>query len=1024
MAEVLTDTTIPEAPSDELLARVGLSREEYERFCAILKRRPNLVELGICGAMWSEHCCYKSSKRHLKTFPVTGPRVIQGPGENAGVMDIGGGWAVVFKIESHNHPSAVEPFQGAATGVGGIIRDIFAMGARPLALLNSLRFGDLVPVAPVGEDSAGTAGEPSAVRSPQSAADNGPSQGNRSDPDGGPRTADESTVQAAADGGAMAAATPAAQVPWPEQPFVVSLSWMTNLRKPLFARGPAARGAVAALRELHGDAVRVQAYCVLPDQVLLIAWLQEGTSDAVDDLVTAIKQQLEPLVTDQLTPGAQVWELSYRNSRLYDQPGLDEAIKRVEYAPVMRQLVQKAEDYNFVSRVWKYGSAFGGSDLAAPEAPAPYDPGVTPEQAARNRYLLSGVVSGIAHYGNCIGIPTVGGEVAFDPSYSSNCLVNAMCVGVVRRDRMLKGLASGAGNTALIVGAKTGRDGVQGATFASADLKTDAAKDRPAVQVGDPFMEKLLLEATLEILGMPGLVGVQDFGAAGLTCSGVEMAARGGTGMRLDLDAVPQRAADLSAYEMMLSESQERMMVVVEAGREEEFLRVFRKWDLSAVACGEVLPEQSLIVVHHGAEVAHLPNQPLANDGPDYDRPYAEPEYYSGRRRVRDKDIAAALEVIVGAHGRAPEDQTDEERAYSRAPLQVLRLLLAHPSIASKRPVYRQYDHMVRTNTVLAPGEADAAVIRIKETGQGLAMCTDGSGRHCYLDPQQGGARAVLEAARNILAVGATPLGVTNNLNFGNPQKPDRMWQLIKSIEGIGEACRQLATPVTGGNVSLYNESGGRAILPTPVLGMVGLLDDARAAVPGKARQAGLELYLLGTSSGKLDGSSLVFELGRQRLGESDKHDYGEFKKCQRFLLAAAGERAVAACHDISDGGLAVALAEFCAGADVTLPSLPDLYDRDEHNVLAALFSEEGHRWLVAVDPGKRGWLRTAALHYDAPLRPLGTVTADWPADSVNGSAPAGRLVIGDGTRTLLDAAVAELRSAYNGGLAAAWSGD
>jgi phosphoribosylformylglycinamidine synthase len=353
-----------------------------------------------------------------------------------------------------------------------------------------------------------------------------------------------------------------------------------------------------------------------------------------------------------------------------------------------------------------------------------------------------------------------------------------------------------------------------------------------------------------------------------------------------------------------------------------------------------------------------------------------------------------------------------------------LRLLLAHPSIASKRPVFRQYDHMVRTNTVLAPGEADAAVIRLKETGQGIAMCTDGSGRHTYLDPAAGGARAVLEAARNILAVGAMPLGVTNNLNFGNPQKPDRMWQLVKAIEGIGEACRQLETPVTGGNVSLYNESGGRAILPTPVIGMVGLLADVRKAVPGKARTAGYELYLLGTSSGKLGGSALVFELGRQRIGESDKHDYAEFKKCLRFLLAAAGESAIAACHDISDGGLAVALAEFCAGAEVTLPSLPDLYDKDEHNVLAALFSEEGHRWLLAVDPEKRGWLRTAALHYDAPLKQLGTITADWPVDSVNGTAPAARLVIKGGGHTLIDADMTELHAAYATGLGTAWQSE
>jgi phosphoribosylformylglycinamidine (FGAM) synthase-like enzyme len=1046
VSAVLTDTTVPDPPSEELLARVGLSDEEYALFCKQLGRKPNVVELGICGAMWSEHCAYKSSKRHLKTFPTTGPRVIQGPGENAGVMDIGNGWAVVFKIESHNHPSAVEPFQGAATGVGGIIRDIFAMGARPLALLNSLRFGDLALVEPVGIEE-GSAESLAAAEQAQAEA----------------ATAEESRQDAGA----------AEQIPWTEQPYVVNVSWMTQLRKPLFARTQAARGAVGIIRELQSDSVHVQAYCVLPDQVLLILWLPGGNSDTVDDLVIDTKLKLTELVADQVTPGHPAWETSYRATRLHDQTELDETVKRTEYSPVLRQLVARAEDYNFVSRVWKYGSAFGGGSAAPPpRQPLPFCPGVTIEQAARNRYLLSGVVSGIAHYGNCIGIPTVGGEVAFDPSYSGNCLVNAMCVGLVRSDKLLKGVAAGPGNVALIVGAKTGRDGVQGATFASADLSTESHKDRPAVQVGDPFMEKLLLEATLEVASLPGLVGVQDFGAAGLTCSGVEMAARAGTGLRLDLDAVPQRATDLSAYEMMLSESQERMMVVVDRDSVADFVKVFQKWDLPAVVCGEILEEQQLVVLHKGEEVARLPNQPLANAAPDYDRPIAEPEDFAHRHRLLDRDIAEALARIVtqehqqpsGGGDSPPSSGSEEDGRQVAAPTEVkvdaaflLRQLLAHPAIASKRAVYRQYDHMVRTNTVLAPGEADAAVIRIKETGQGLALCTDGSGRHCYLDPALGGARAVLEAARNILATGAQPIGVTNNLNFGNPQKPDRMWQLVKAIEGIGEACRQLETPVTGGNVSLYNETGGRSILPTPVIGMVGLLDDARHAVPGKARHSGLEIYLLGASSPRLAGSALLFELGRCRAGELEKHDYGAFKHCSRFLLAATAEDSLKACHDISDGGLAVALTEFCAGAEVELPPAPEFYERPEHNQLATLFGEEGHRWLVAIEPDKRGWLRTAGLHYSVPLAFLGVTTAAWPLETdmlsanepyVAGAVPdatasvsdqlpvAGaeaspdelatgpRLLIRSGGKTLINADMAELHGIYAGALEAAWTGE
>jgi phosphoribosylformylglycinamidine synthase len=615
-------------------------------------------------------------------------------------------------------------------------------------------------------------------------------------------------------------------------------------------------------------------------------------------------------------------------------------------------------------------------------------PGVTSEQAARNRYLLGGVVSGISHYGNCIGIPTVGGEVVFDPTYNNNCLVNAMCVGIIRKDRLLKGIAEGPGNTALMVGAKTGRDGVQGATFASVDLADDYAKLRPAVQVGDPFMEKLLLEATLEIMGLPGLVGVQDLGAAGLTCSSVEMAARAGTGMQLDLDRVPQRASDLSAYEMMLSESQERMMVVVEKDGEQAFLDVFQKWGLTAVPCGEVLPQKTLIVVHDGSTVAKMPNQPLANEAPDYDRPTAEPDGHKKRRHLTDADI----EVISNRAGDTPGA--------------MLWSLLTHPSIASKRGVFQQYDYLVRGNTVQGPGLSDAAVLRIPETGQGIVLSTDGSGRHTYLDPLLGGARAVLESARNVLACGAKPLGITNCLNFGNPEKPDRMWQLVQGIEGMGDACRELSLPVTGGNVSLYNETGGESILPTPVIGMVGLLDDWKKYVRNSTDTPELELFVLGSGSGRLDGSALAFDIGRVRSGELHGHNYDEFRRCAKFLQSAAAEGGIAACHDVSDGGISVALFELCSsGCDVDIAQFVKAdYDRSEFNVFAALFGEEGHRWVIAVDSSRKGWLRTAALHEGAPMVPIGKTGG-------------GKLVVRNGETAVIDAAMDKLTEAYDNAL-------
>ena len=972
MAEILTDTSVPDPPSDELLHKVGLTREEYGRACAIVGRKLNVVEMGIFGAMWSEHCCYKTSKRYLKTFPTEGPRVLQGPGENAGVLDLGNDYAVVFKIESHNHPSAVEPFQGATTGVGGIIRDIFAMGARPIALLDSLRFGNPYAVAPVGEP---------------------------------PRAQAEQEAQEAE--------TPkqtGPQIPWTAdpKPYVCSVSWMTDMRRPLLERGPVARKAITELHKLHVKEAEILAYCILPDFIGFVAWLKEGGEDHANEIIAVLKATLGMDVADLVPEGHKPFESGARVYQLFDQSRVEEAVKRLEYTPVQRGLVKQIKDFPFVSSVWKYGVAWPDASGGALEQPQelPYCPGVTKAQAARNRFLVDGVVSGIAHYGNCIGIPTVGGEVAFDPTYTNNCLVNAMCAGIVRKDRVLKGVAHGPGNSALIVGAKTGRDGVQGATFASVDLPEDYAQQRPAVQVGDPFMEKLLLEATLEIMHLDGLVGVQDFGAAGLTCSCVEMAARAGTGMQLDLDQVPQRAKDLSAYEMMLSESQERMMVVVEAGKEQPFLDAFKKWGLTAVPCGEVLPDKQVIILHNGDAVAELPNVPLAEDGPDYDRPHEAPGYFINRKPATDADICAALDRIgdlgdvLSADGQvlAPSANRFEQK---------LRRLLYHPSIASKHPVFQQYDYMVRTNTVLGPGAGDAAVVRIKETGQALALATDGSGRHVFLDPKLGAARAVLESARNVVAVGGTPLGITNCLNFGNPEKPDRMWQFAQSIAGMREALGELSLPVTGGNVSFYNETAGAGVLPTPVIGMLGLLEDATHCVPGVAGEAGLELYVLGEADGRLDGSALLFDLGRFRGGELAQHNYRAFRDSMRFLLKAIAEKSVTACHDISDGGLLTAVAEMCrTGAKLDLSRLlPDGYDDEDHNKLAALFGEEGHRWLIAVTKQQRGWLRTAALHYQVKLVQIGETVED-------------HLTVSFGDKPLLDCRYTPLRLILEHGLA------
>jgi phosphoribosylformylglycinamidine synthase subunit PurL len=705
----------------KVLERHGLKPDEYDRIVSFMKREPNLTELGIFSVMWSEHCSYKSSRVHLKTLPTEGPQVLQGPGENAGAVDIGEGLAAVFKIESHNHPSFIEPYQGAATGVGGIIRDIFTMGARPIALLNSLRFGDL------------------------------------------------------------------------------------------------------------------------------------------------------------------------------DAPG--------------------------------------------------------------TRRLLEGVVAGIAGYGNSIGIPTVGGEIVFEPSYAGNPLVNVFCLGIARASDIIKGVASGVGNAVYYVGAKTGRDGIHGATMASAEFDEKSAEKRPAVQVGDPFMEKLLLEACLEVMQTDALIGIQDMGAAGLTCSTTEMGSRGGAGVEIDVSLVPQRESGMTPYEIMLSESQERMLLVAKPGREAEVERIFEKWDLHASRIGQVTNDGMLRVKERGVVVAEIPNRALTDEAPVYRRPMSEPEYLRDAQQLD-------LDTLGGDSLKAVPDQNA-----------ALLALVGSPTIASKKWIYRQYDHMVRTNTINLPG-LGAGVVRIKGTDRALAMSVDGNGRYCYLDPYRGAMLAVAEAARNVACSGARPLAATNCLNFGNPERPGIMWQFARAVEGIGAACRALDVPITGGNVSLYNETDGKAIYPTPTIGVVGLLEHADRVVSRRFQESGDAILLLGSGSGELGGSEYLKVMHELVRGLPPALDLEAERALQRLLVTLADERLIRSAHDCSDGGLAVAIAE-CAfetigiGAEVSLEDVQVSADAAV-NVAAALFGESATRVVVSVVPEQvTAVLRLAAAAH-VPARVIG----------------------------------------------------
>jgi phosphoribosylformylglycinamidine synthase len=714
----------------EAITAHNLTQQEFERINKLLGREPSFVELGLFSVMWSEHCSYKSSRVHLKRLPITGSRVIVPPGENAGVVDLGDGWCAAFKIESHNHPSFIEPFQGAATGVGGILRDIFTMGARPVASMNSLRFGTL--------------------------------------------------------------------------------------------------------------------------------------------------------------------------------------------------------DH--------------------------------PRHGRRNRSLLAGVVAGIAHYGNAFGVATVGGEVAFDDAYALNPLVNAFALGIVRHDQIFFGKASGVGNPVLYVGAKTGRDGIHGATMASAEFDEEALEERATVQVGDPFLEKLLLEACLEAMRSGAVAGIQDMGAAGLTSSSCEMAARAGTGIELDLSLVPQREQNMTAYEMLLSESQERMLIVAHSGREREVVDIFRKWDLDAVVIGRVRDTGRMQVVHNDEVVADIPVEALTDEAPRYERPMSAPtrDQSTGHKIPSTNDHSAALIT-----------------------------LLASGNIASKHWVYRQYDHMVRTNTAILPG-ADAAVVRIKETRRALAMTLDGNGRYCTANPREGTKLIVAEAARNVVCVGARPIAITNCLNFASPERPEVMWSFSEVIDGMAEACRALETPVVSGNVSFYNETEGRGILPTPVIGMVGLIEDVKRAVTAGFKKSGDLIALLGTNEDDLEVSEYAVSVVGMTTAEGaatgkvPKLNLEREISVQKACLEAAEAGLLVAAHDCSDGGLAVAIAELCfsslgrdaIGAEVNLTGAL--------HPTAMLFSESPSRIVVSFDPEETEAVQEIAHRQGAPFEIIGSVGGNRLLMSVN----------------------------------------
>ena len=837
------------ALSREIVRQHGLTPDEYEKIKQLLGgREPTLTELGIFSVMWSEHCSYKSSRVHLKRLPTRSKRVLQGPGENAGIIDIGDGWACAFKIESHNHPSFIEPFQGATTGVGGILRDIFTMGARPVAVMDSLRFGPII------------------------------------------------------------ASTKTTDV---------------------------------------GAAVRVGA---------------------------------------------------------------------------------------------------GGSP-AQPQS-----------EIHRNHSTLEGVVSGVASYGNCFGVPNLGGETKFEPCYSGNPLVNAFALGLVRKNEIFYARAAGEGNPVIYVGAKTGRDGIHGATMASEEFSEASEAKRPNVQVGDPFLEKLLLEACLEAMQTGAIVGIQDMGAAGLTCSTCEMGGRGSVGIEIELDRVPQRETGMSAYEIMLSESQERMLLVAQKGREQEVFRVFEKWGLDAVEVGKVTTDNKLRVRQHGEIVAEIPNQALTDDAPVYKRPLARweppipremPEHitlgslgavregppqqgqareghdFSRAVNTPERNAASAAEGSE-PQGLKPSSSGNANGTAEAVPFpslsannsddftQTLKRLLASPNICGKRWVWQQYDHMVQTNTVEAPGAGDSGVIRIKNENpdapqRGLAMSLDGNGRWCYLDPRLGAMHAVAEAARKVACSGATPVGATNCLNFGNPEKPHIMWQFSQTIDGITKACEELEIPITGGNVSFYNETLGEGIYPTPVLGVVGILDDVRKTAKMHFATVGRTIVLLHAGEpaditdvhSEFGSSEYAKEVLGALWGYPPELDLEKEAALQKTVIDLIQQGLVESVHDCSDGGLAVALAESAfgkgIGARVNLASndLPPAF---------VLFGEDSSRIVLSCDPAHLVGIQSIAGQNGVAADVLGETIPERFEISLHG-------------RVVVSAAVSDLSDQYESAL-------
>ena len=730
----MPNTPVDPIVTPELVAEHGLTLEEFERIKKILGREPNFTELGIFSVMWSEHCSYKNSRKELKKFPTRGPNILVKAGEeNAGVVDIGDGWAIAFKMESHNHPSAIEPFQGAATGVGGIIRDIFTMGARPEFCLNSLRFGPITAANPKSE-----------IRNPK------------------------------------------------------------------------------------------------------------------------------------LTV---------------------------------------------------------------------------------NRRIFTGVVSGIAHYGNCVGIPTIGGEIYFDESFEGNPLVNVFCLGVLRHEQLARGAARGVGNPVFYVGAETGRDGLAGAAFASRELTDQSREDRPAVQVGDPFKEKLLLEACLELLARDAVAGIQDMGAAGLTCSTCETASRGGSGIEIDLAKVPKREPGMTPYEILLSESQERMLIIAKRGKENIVREVFEKWDVPCAEIGRVTADGMMRVRNNGAIAAEIPAKPLAEEAPLYSREAKPARIRRDERRIDDLP------------------RIDNQQA--------LRQLLRDPTIASKNWVYRQYDHTVRTGTLVKPG-SDAAVFFVRYANKILAATTDCNSLYCALDPREGGKIAVAEAARNLTCSGARPLAVTDNLNFGNPYKPENFWQLREAVEGIAEACRVFGTPVTGGNVSLYNESPAGVVDPTPTIGMVGLIDDKRHITTQWFKSIGDKILLVGEIGNEVGGSQFLKICHGLKQGPPPHVDLEDEMKVQRAVRDLIRQALVKSAHDCSEGGLAVALAECCFNPDGLLGADVDL-DAGDTPAATVLFNESQSRVIISVAEADAERAMSILRERGVPLQELGKVGSDELRIQING---------------------------------------